>query len=349
MRTGIFLPNWIGDVVMATPALRSLRKAADAAGDELVGIMKPYVADVIAGLDWFDDSIFVGKATTQSQLRDAELDRIVLLTNSFSTALTAWKSGAKERIGFAQDFRSPLLTTKLYQPRQGRRPVAVPPIDGYQQVAYAAGGEWEPPTLQLATTEADEQAADQVWNQLGLPCGDQVVVFNSGGAYGAAKSWPIEHFAALAERVAADGYHVLVNCGPAERDIAREITERCSSDQVKSLADFPSAHEWSVPIGLSKAVIRRSRMLVSTDSGPRYFGIAFGKPVVSLFGPMGPRATRTHYAEETTLSLKLDCQPCEKAVCPLGHHKCMRDLSVEMVYRTVNAKLQRTSEIQKVA
>lgn len=349
MRTGIFLPNWIGDVVMATPALRSLRKAADRRGDQLIGIMKPYVADVVNGLNWLDDTIFAGTPETRCRLRDAELDRVVLLTNSFRTAVAAWRSGARERIGFAQDFRGPLLTTKLYQPREGWRAAPVPPIDGYLQVAYAAGGEWEPPTLELATSEADEAAADLVWKQLDLPSGDRVVVFNSGGAYGAAKSWPVEHFAQLAARVAGNGFHVLVNCGPAERDIAREIARSSGSENVKSLADFPSADAWSVPIGLSKAVIKRSRLLVTTDSGPRFFGIAFGKPVVSLFGPMGPHATRTHYADETPLSLNLDCQPCEKAVCPLDHHKCMKDLSVELVFRAVSAKLQPQSHISKVA
>ncbi|MEM8864372.1 MAG: lipopolysaccharide heptosyltransferase II [Planctomycetota bacterium] len=344
MRTGVFLPNWIGDVVMATPALRALRHQADAAGDQLIGVMKPYVADVLEGLNWLDESLLTrksapGQPSLAQQLRQLQLDRVVLLTNSFRSGWRAWQSGAPERIGVARDWRGPLLTTKLFEPRKNGRRLAVPPVDSYLNTAYAAGAEWQPPTLELATTDADEQGADAVWDHFNLPAGDRVVVLNSGGAFGAAKSWPAEHFAGLAGRLAAEGWHVLVNCGPAERDIARQIAADSGSAQVVSLADWPTADAWQVPIGLSKAVIRRARLLVTTDSGPRFFGLAFGKPVVSLFGPMGFHATRTHSPLETPLSLNLDCSPCHKPVCPLKHHRCMRDLSVDRVFAAVQQQL----------
>lgn len=342
MRLGVFLPNWIGDVVMATPTLRSLRRLVGSDGT-LVGVMRPYVAEVLAGGDAYDEVILSGKVRRDPdkgsravirRLREARLDRIVLLTNSLRTAWLAWRSGAPERIGFARDLRGPLLTTRLFEPRRGRRLAPLPTIDSYLQVAYAAGGPWESPRLQLATTPADEAAADAVWRQLGLPAGERVAVFNSGGAFGAAKSWPAEHFARLARRVADDhGLHVVVNCGPAERDIAREIVTRAGDARVVSLADF------DVPLGLSKAVIRRARLLVTTDSGPRFFGVAFGKPVVTLFGPSDPALTNTHTPLEQCLSLSLDCQPCWQRSCPLAHHRCMRDLSVDRVAAAVAAAL----------
>src|SRR5690606_12992799 len=145
--------------------------------------------------------------------------------------------------------------------------------------------------LELATTEADEAAADAVWRQLELPSGERVVVLNTGGAFGSAKNWPMEHFAALAERIATDwGHSVLVNCGPKERDAASEIVARAADPRVVSLAD-----EADLPIGLTKACIRRCRLLVTTDSGPRYLGIAFARPVVTLFGPTDPRLVATNY------------------------------------------------------
>jgi len=356
MRTGVFLPNWIGDVVMATPALRSLRLQANQQGDALVGVMRPYVADVLEGLDWFDEILTIskgkrpaGQPSVARRIRSAQLDRVLLQTNSLRSAWLAWRSGARERIGVVRDARGPLLTTKIYEPRQAGKRVALPPIDSYLNVAYAAGADWQPPTLELATTRADEEAADAVWNRLNLPSGERVVVLNSGGAGGPAKSWPTEHFARLAVRLAGEGLSVLVNCGPAERETARRIASIAANPRVVSLADWPTADAWRVPLGLSKAVIRRARMLVSTDSGPRYFGIAFGKPVVSLFGPMGPHATRTHYRLETPVSLNLECQPCELAVCPLGHHRCMRELSVERVYRATAAALAKGDYNQQVA
>src|SRR5215213_5475514 len=108
MRLGVFLPNWIGDVVMATPTLRAMRNFV---GDQgvLIGIMRPYVAEVLAGTTWLDGQIIYDKPTNRlsfadrhvyQSMRAARLDRVVLLTNSLRTAWMAWRSGARERFGY---------------------------------------------------------------------------------------------------------------------------------------------------------------------------------------------------------------------------------------------------------
>ena len=346
MRLGIFLPNWIGDVVMATPSLRALRKHFGPQA-HLVGVMRPYVADVLAGDEWFDERVLYTKHWGHPEhsafqairrLRTARLDQILLLTNSTRTALVAWLSGAPERVGIGGFGRRLLVNRLLPRPIDFESDLPLPTIDTYLYLATALGCPPEPPRLELATTPADERAADVAWQRLNLPPGREVVVLNTGGAYGDAKNWPAEHFAALAERIVADwGYSVLVNCGPAERDAAQEIVARAGNERVVSLAD-----ERQLPIGLSKACIRRARMLVTTDSGPRFFGIAFGKPVVTLFGPTAAQHTITHFDREICLSLELDCRPCMERTCPLGHHRCMRDLSVEFVYRAVCGQLEMT-------
>lgn len=338
MRLAIFLPNWIGDVVMATPAIRALRKLVGADG-EMIGVMRPYVAETLAGTPWLDQEIRykpdaktaeLGPRAAMAKLSSARPDVAVLLTNSLRTGWMAWRSGAARRIGTVRGLRRWLMTTPVAE-------TDVSTIDSYLNVAYAAGCESESRTLELATTSEDEAAADHVWRVLGLPFADRVVVLNSGGAFGAAKHWPAEHFAMLARRLAHEqNLHVLVNCGPAERQIARTIVERADDSRVVSLADF------DVPLGLTKACIRRSRLLVTTDSGPRFFAVAFGRPVVSLFGPTSPSLTTTHYDQETTLTLGLDCQPCMARTCPLGHHACMRDLAVEHVYLAALELLDRS-------
>src|SRR5687768_10381600 len=143
MRVGVFLPNWVGDVVMATPALRALRELAG--NGVLVGVMRPYVANVLGGADWFDDTILYAKKSkhederpsvaagmrwpaVKQRLRDAKLDAIVLLTNSLRTAWMAYSSGAPERIGLAENFRSALLTTRVYLPRRRGRSIRFPPV-----------------------------------------------------------------------------------------------------------------------------------------------------------------------------------------------------------------------------
>jgi len=352
MRLAVFLPNWIGDVVMATPTLRALRKLVGDDG-QLIGVMRPYVSETLAGTTWLDEEIHYkpkqksgdlrGKVAT-ARLRAARPDAAVLLTNSLRTAWMAWRSGATERIGTARNMRGMLLTKRVEEPKDGTglfaKPATTSTIDAYLRVAYAAGCGLEAPQLELATTDEDEAAANAVWRVLDLPVTNRVAVINSGGAFGAAKDWPAEHFAALAKRIAEEqNLHVLINCGPSERKTASKVAELADDRRVVSLADF------DVPLGLTKACIRRSRILITTDSGPRFFGIAFGKPVVSLFGPTSPAITATHYDLETPLTLDLDCQPCMERTCPLGHHRCMQDLSVKQVYESVAASLSRTSTV----
>jgi heptosyltransferase-2 len=342
MRVGIFLPNWVGDVVMATPALRAMRQLVRDGG-RLIGIMRPYVAEVLAGTSWLDQQILYDKPAnpfavasreTYRSLREARLDRVILLTNSIRTAWMAWRSGAPERYGYRGQGRSVLLTHSFDQ-AIAQDGGALATIDGYRQLAEAAGCEQTFPRMELATTEANEKAADAVWNKHALPDSQRVIVLNSGGAYGAAKQWPAEYFAELARRIVNTGqYYVLINCGPAEREIARGIAAMANSPRVVTLAD-----EQQLPVGLTKACLRRARLVVTTDSGPRFFGIAFGRPVVTLFGPTDPIRTETHYERETCLSLALDCQPCMARTCPLGHHRCMRELSVDTVYDAVSQEL----------
>jgi heptosyltransferase-2 len=345
MRFVIFLPNWIGDVVMATPALRAVRKHVGPEA-QLVGVMRPYVAEVLAGSSWFDEVVSYSKrpkpgecsaSETVRRLRSARLDRVLLLTNSFRTAWIAWRTGARERIGYRGELRGPLLTHRFAMPTDSTTGLALPTIDAYLLLAQQFGCPSESCELELATTEADEADVDAVWKRLDLPPGERVVVFNTGGAFGSAKNWHAEHFAGLAQRLAADwDLSVLVNCGPKERDTAREIVTRAADPRVVSLAD-----EAELPIGLTKACIRRCRLLVTTDSGPRYLGIAFARPVVTLFGPTDPRLVATNYERETCLSLGLDCQPCMERECPLGHHRCMRDLTVDVVYAAAAQYLEK--------
>lgn len=352
MRLGVFLPNWVGDVVMATPALRSLR--THVGNGALVGIMRPYVAEVLAGSDWFDESIVYQKGDGSlfhppAELRAARLDAVVLLTNSLRTGWMAYQSGARERIGMAGNLRSPLLTTRVRAARRGWRErwrrVELPTVAAYMQVAQAAGAPPVAPLLELATTAADELAADAVWRRLGWSEHDHVAVLNTGGAFGAAKDWPGEHFASLARRLAVErDFRVLINCGPKERDAARAIVAAAADPRVASLAD-----EVDLPIGLTKAVIRRAELLVTTDSGPRFFGVAFGVPTVTLFGPTSTELTRTFSRYETCITLGLDCQPCMQRSCPLGHHRCMRDLSVDRVLAAVTDALGMPSHAIAVA
>ncbi len=162
MNIGVFLPNWVGDVVMATPTLRALRRHF-APPDRLIGIMRPYLAEVLAGKHWFDEQLYYdprSRAATLRgwrfvrRLRQARLSTVVLLTNSLRTGWLAYTSGAAERIGYVRYGRGLLLNRKLYPPRDGRRLRPTPAVDYYLDLAYALGCPGEDTHLELATLAA---------------------------------------------------------------------------------------------------------------------------------------------------------------------------------------------------
>ena len=238
MKIAIFLPNWLGDVAMATPTLRAIRRHFGPQA-RIVGILRPYLADVLAGTPWLDEQWFFDpRAKDRSlrawavarRMRAERFDMAVLMTNSLRTALVAWLGRAEQRIGYVRYGRGPLLTGKLYPRRVGRHIAPMPMVETYLELARAVGCGDESPRLELATVEADERSADAVFGRLGLRGDGRVVALNSSGAYGGSKLWPVEYFAELARRIVVELDHdVLVICGPKERDIARRIVELSAS------------------------------------------------------------------------------------------------------------------------
>jgi heptosyltransferase-2 len=342
-RIALFLPNWVGDVVMATPAVRAVRERYPAA--ELLAVCKPYVADVVAGAPWLRDVVRFDKAGPRDQrfwavarrLRRERVDAAVLFPNSFRAALLARLGGCRHVVGFRRYGRSFLLSSpRLAAKTDGRgRFVPSPVIDDYNRLAVALGADDPGHRMELFTTPADEAAADAVWRRFGLGGYGRVVCLNPGAAFGAAKFWPGDSFAALARMLAQrTGAGVLVLCGPAERGLARRIAESSRSPHVFSLADSP------LSLGLTKAAVRRADLLVTTDSGPRHFAAAFGRPVVTLFGPTHIEWTETYFEKAVNLQKAVPCGPCQKRVCPLDH-RCMTGLTPDEVFAAASGLLAR--------
>jgi heptosyltransferase-2 len=333
MKIAVFWPNWIGDVVMATPAVRALYDAHPST--HFLSVLKPYVAGVLEGSPWLANPLPLDSRGPWSQrwpavawkLRRQRVDLAVLFPNSFRSALVAWLGGCRRRVGFARHGRGPLLTDRLQPLRDGRgRRVPSPVIDDYNRLAERVGCPPPGHRMELFTTARDEADADDVWRRADLASKEEVICLNPGAAFGSAKHWPADHFAALA-RVLVDrrGSGVLVLCGPGERDLARRIVTLTGRPGVDSLADQP------ISLGLTRACVRRADLLVTTDSGPRHFAAAFGVPVVTLFGPTHIAWTETWYARAVHLQKQVDCGPCQLRVCPLDH-RCMKLLRPEEVF-----------------
>jgi lipopolysaccharide heptosyltransferase II len=341
MNVAVFLPNWIGDLAMATPALRALRTHFSSA--RIVGICRPYVAALLDGAPWLDEIVFLdrgglGKHRWPSvawQLRKQRPDLAVLFPNSFRTALVAWLARSRKIVGFNRYGRRLLLTDRLEPVRAANgccKPAPI--IDDYNRLAEATGCPSPGHRLELFTTLADEQAADAIWRQFALAQRPEVICLNPGAAFGAAKHWETDYFAAVARRLVDErGAGVLVLCGPSEREMARQIAARADRSGVHSLADAV------LSLGLTKALVRRSNLLITTDSGPRHFAAAFDRPVVTLFGPTHIAWTETFFPKAIHLQKKVPCGPCQERVCPTGDHRCMKELTPNEVFQAATRLL----------
>lgn len=347
MKIAVFMPNWVGDAIMATPAVRALRtKFSDV---EIVAIARPVIVDTLQGLNSIDRVIVHDHKNPYSEhrgwkfikaLRSERFDTAILFPNSMRSAWNAWCSGAKRRIGFSRDARGIFLTDRL-KPFSRRTPNPV--LKEYLRLVERLGCDVSSMQTELVVTRHDEEARHQFFSQ--QP--DQVraapyIVLNPGGAFGAAKHWPTESFAELAKRISSElNHNVIVLCGPAEKDIASEIVRLADDTRVTSLA------EQQLSIGLSKSIVQTADLMVTTDSGPRHFAQPFGVPVITLFGPTHIAWSETFYSRGVHLQEQMDCGPCQKRVCPLGHHNCMKQLSVDRVFRSVARALERrTSSIE---
>ncbi|MBI1832347.1 MAG: lipopolysaccharide heptosyltransferase II [Planctomycetes bacterium] len=341
MNIAVFLPNWVGDVVMATPAIRALRQHFAAA--RLLAVCRPYVTGVLESAPWFDDQLFLDRQGAWGQrwpaaawkLRGEKIDLAILFPNSFRSALTAWLGGCKRIVGFHRDWRGWMLTDRLESIRDERGDFTpTPVIDDYNRLAEAAGCPAPGHRMELFTTASDESAADAVYAKHRIGSSDEVICLNPGAAFGAAKFWPIDSFAELAQiLVEQRGAKVLVLCGPNEREQARAIARSANRAAVYSLADE------SISLGLTKALIRSCTLLVTTDSGPRHFAAAFDRPVVSLFGPTFIEWTRTYFSKEICMQKKVPCGPCQLRVCPTDH-VCMKMLTPPEVLTAIQQLLR---------
>jgi len=339
---GIILPNWIGDVAMATPTLRAIHRKFGEQG-RIVGVMKPYVKEVLDGSPWLDDIVLYNRRagdpgisflTAARKLRTMKLDALAILPNSLSSGCLGYLSGAKRRVGYARNCRSTMLTDRLTAARSGGQWTPISAVDYFLPIAYQLGCPTEERRMELRTTPEEEAIADDTFAALEITPDENVVAFNTGGAFGGAKHWPVEHYVDLAKRVVREpNTTVLVNCGPNERDAANEIAISANHPRVKSLASMVPS------IGPSKAILARCQLVVSTDSGPRHLAVALGVPTVALFGPIDKKWSTTYGPRETVLDIEVDCGPCGQRVCPKKHHRCMRDLSVDMVFAAVRRQL----------
>ena len=278
----------------------------------------PQVAKVIefpfahGGLQW-------GERRSLARQVQGQFDVAYVCPNSLKSALVPWWAGIPKRVGYRGEARVGLLTDRLKNPPKEQRP---PMVAFYSALSGDVAVAEDRPALHLP---ADTAAA--VLQQLQLqPQG--YYVFAPGAEYGPAKRWPTPHFAALARQLALP---VVLLGSNKEADLCAEIAQAVNAERPGQCLD------WSGRTSLDQAlaVIAGARAMVSNDSGLMHVAAALGVPQVAIFGSSSPLhtpplSTRAHVLwlkNDPSYQPALDCAPCFERVCPLGHARCLHDIT----------------------
>ena len=310
----VVAPAWVGDMVMAESLFQALKRGHPAATIDVLAPrwtlpllrFMPEVASGIALPVGHGELGWGVRRTVARSLRAAGYDLALVLPGSLKAALVPFWARIPRRRGYGGTLRRLLLTEALANP-------GLPQVETF--VALAADPA-KAPLPRLVVTEAMQAESLQA---LGLSRPQAPLLAIAPGAeYGPAKRWPTRHFAAVAAAKRAQGWQVWIFGSPGDR----EGTGGIPADQ--NLAGRTSLDRAVALLSLAHAV-------VSNDSGLMHVAAALGRPQVAVFGPSDPVRTGPHNDRAHVLRLGLDCSPCNKRVCPLGHHRCLEDLAPEQV------------------
>ena len=281
-RMAIIAPSWVGDTVMATPVFRAVRQHCPDAHITVFG--RPGLDDILAGLPYIDAcrtltmSGLFGPRRASRVLGKVNPDAVLLLPNSFRSALSVRLSSAPVRVGYGRDGRGWLLT-HAYDVQKSAEPTST--VLYYARLAeLACGVESIETKLELAVTDAEREDAAPLLDALG----SSFVILNPGGNKDA-KRWPADRFARIAEHITREhGRAVAVSGSPGERDLLNSIVDDAATEVINLSAR-------GTTLRTLKAVMERADLLITNDTGPRHIAAALGTPIVSLFGPTDARWT----------------------------------------------------------
>lgn len=337
-KIAVFLPNWVGDVVMSTPALRALREHF--AGIPIAYIGRKAAVDTLTGTSWANLLITDPSSRNRSglsaafalarRLRQERFDLAVLLPNSFRTALVAWMGRCRHRIGYSRDGRTFLLAESLDPPRDAMGYVPIAAIDYYNKLLALVGVTATDRRMELPLLPSDEMAAEALLRQSQYDPKRPLVMLNPGAAFGSSKLWHFRRYAALGDELTVRrGAQIILHAAPAEKQLAAKVAETMKYPPLVDFARRDSS------LGLLKALLRRCRLLVTNDTGARHIAAAVGTPIVTIFGSTDPEWTTLNYARERIVRKAVPCSPCQQPLCPQSagpqYHQCMTAIAVENV------------------
>ena len=324
----VIAPQWIGDAVMTEPLLRVLAQR----GESLSVAAMPWVAPIYRAMPQVSEVIelpfprgglhWAARRNLAQQWR-SRFERAYVGPNSWKSALLPWLAGIPVRVGYHGETRFGLLNQRI------------PNTDKDQRGAMVAH------YLALAQTEADSSVQPKLDLSLDLLKTTLLnfdlklgayAVFAPGAEYGPAKRWPAAYFSEMGLRT---GLPVVLLGSAKEAALCDDIAKRINQERPKNARNLAGKTDLSQAM----ALIASSQAMLSNDSGLMHVAAAMGVPQVAVFGsssplhtpPLSDKAVVLWLKNEASYQPALDCAPCFERICPLGHLRCLNDLTPERV------------------
>lgn len=335
-------PTWVGDIVMATPVIECLHHNFPDA--RISCLVKTYASGILEnspGLDEiipFNDKNYTGFMNLTKKIREIQPDLFILLPNSFRSILSAWLGKSKRIYGYKRNLRSFLLTDgPIPEKDKNGKIIPIPMKDYYLDICRHLELEiFKNSAPRLFFSKSIQKKGMELLRKYDIQDSDFVIGINPGASFGSSKCWPPEYFAKTAELFQKhQNAKILLLASPSEKEITDKIIEISNAEIINTQPD-------QIDLGILKPLIKRCNLLITNDTGPRHYAVAFEIPQIVIMGPTDPEYTASDLDKTIILRQDLKCSPCHKKTCPLNH-ECMTMISPEMVLDAGNEILKRYS------
>jgi lipopolysaccharide heptosyltransferase II len=328
--------NWVGDLVMTTPALVAIKKSFP--DSKISVLVRPPLEGLLAGNPAVDEVILydkkkykgpVGIARLARELRKKRFDRAILLQNAFEAALIAFLADIPVRMGYATDGRRLLLTHPVSVAAETRNKHQV---HYYLDMLKALGMKSAGDTPRLYPDKADKAEAVNLLKAHGIYKGGPLVGVNPGAQYGVAKKWYPERFGEVADRlISSHGARIIIFGGPGDVSVAAAVQASMAGDALNIAG--------KTTLGGLMALAGMCRLFITNDTGAMHVAAALGVPTLAVFGSTDPVATGPYGPRTKVVRNPVNCSPCLKRKCPLKHYKCLEGVTADNVYSAASGML----------
>lgn len=329
-------PNWLGDAVMALPALAALEKAFPRASVALLAHIR--VAGLF-GLEKRTEGVISyepqgvhrgvrGISKLAGELKRERYDLAVVFPNSFSSAWMAFLAQARQRVGYVSEGRGRLLTIRIRLRKDHRQRHL---SEGYLDLIRALGIGCDAVVPKVALSPDIKKEGERFLKERGDLPEMKLIGFGPGATYGEAKRWDESRFGELGSRLAGEGFGVLLFGVREEHELCEDIRKRIGEGAV-NLAGETDLRQLA-------GVLSQCVAFVSNDTGAMHLAAALGLPVVALFGSTSPEWTRP-LGRTSVLYKRPYCSPCFARTCPDGSRRCWKAIGADEVFSTLQGFLK---------